>query len=73
MGDDGGYSEGSGGVISLGGQADNRDDGKTWGRQGVGIPPGGGGNGNLRTPIHKIVDYKAADNHMRKGGLPPHL
>ena len=43
------------------------------GRQGVGIPPGGGGNGRHRTSYHHIVHQEAAGNHIVKVCLPTHL
>ena len=39
-------------IPSSGRKADHRDDGDTWGGQGVGVPHGGGGNGRRGTPPH---------------------
>ena len=51
------------------GKADHGDDGNTWGRQGVGMPPGGGGNGICRTSPHRRVHQETSGDHSGKGGL----
>ena len=50
-----------------------RDDGNTWGGQGVVIPTSGDNNGHYRTSSHRRLNKEAAVEHSRKGGLPPHL
>ena len=49
------YDKVFGGVPSLGRKVYHGDDGGTWGRWGVKIPPGGGGNGSRRTSPHERV------------------
>ena len=51
----GGDAKDPGRVPSPGGQADHGDDRNTWGRRGVEISPGGGGNGSHVTTPHNIV------------------
>ena len=58
-------------ITSTGGKEDHRDDGDTWVRRGVGIPPSGGGNGQQGTPPHQRVHQEAAGDHSGKGGMPP--
>ena len=60
-------------IPSLGGNANHRDDDKTWGGQGVEIYPGGGGNGRRGTSSHRRVYQEATDKHSGKGVLPTHL
>ena len=68
-----GYYKGLGGVLSLGGKEDHRDDGNTWGRKGLGITPGGDVNGSHGTSPHKRVHQAMAGDHSGKCGLPLHL
>ena len=70
---DRGENKGPGGVPPPDGQADHGDNGDTWGGLGVAISPGGSGTGSRGTTTHKEVHYEAAGNHIRKGGLLPHL
>ena len=51
------------------GKADHGDDGKPWGRQGVGMRPGGGGNGSCGTSPHRRVHQETAGDHSGKCGL----
>ena len=73
MGGDGVYAKDIGRIPSLGGKSDHRDDGNMWVRQGVGIPPVGGGNGRHRTSYHRRVYQEATGDHSVKGGLKTHL
>ena len=50
-----GYAKGLGGVTSLCGKVDHRDEGNTWGGLGVIILSCGGGNGSRRNLLHKRV------------------
>ena len=56
MGGDGGDAKGLGGVLPPGGKVDHGYDSDAWVGQGVGIHPGGGGNGSYRNPPHKILN-----------------
>ena len=51
----------------------NRDDGDSWGGWGVGITPGGGGNGRHGTSSHWRVHQEAVGDHIGKCVLPTHL
>ena len=42
------------------------DDGNRWGRQGVVISPGGGGNESRGASSHRIVHYEKAGYHGSK-------
>ena len=73
MGYDGVDDQGTGGVQPPGGATDHGDDGKTWGRRGVGLSSGRGGDGLSGDPPHQSIHKEAADNHSGEGGLPPHI
>ena len=66
-------AKGLGGVPSPDGKADHSDDGDTWGGRGMVIPPGGDGNGSRGNSPHRRVHQEVAGDHIRKGGLTPHI
>ena len=43
------------------------------GRQGVGIPPSGGGTRNSGITTHKEIHLETAGDHRGAGGMPPPL
>ena len=73
MGGDGGDAQSLGGVPPPGGATDHRYDGKTRGRQRVGLTLGSGGNEIHKAPPHWGVHQEAAGNYRGKGGLLAHL
>ena len=66
-------AQGPGGVSPSVGATDHGDNGKTWGRQRVGVTSGSEGDVSHGAPTHRGVHQEAVDNHSRKGGLPPRL
>ena len=73
MGGDRGFDKFPDEVPPTGVQSYHWDDDCMWGRQGVGISPGGGNTEILRITPHKGVHKEAEDPHSGKGGMLPNL
>ena len=50
-------------VPPSGDAADHGDGGETWGRRGVGVSSGRGGDGLYGYPPHRSINQEASDNH----------
>ena len=60
-------------IPSLAGKADHGDDKNTWGRRGVVITPGGGGNGSRRNSFHQRLHQEGECDHSGQVGLMTYL
>ena len=70
LGGDWGNVQGPDKISLSSGTTDHGDNGKTWGRQRVGLSSGRGGDGLRGAPPHNSIHKEAAYNHIGEGGLP---